>query len=193
MPLHIQRMTRTWRELHPTWEYRLWTEVPNLVNQDLWDRAEEISPKAPEQFRSDVARYEILFHHGGIWADADFVCQQSFGPLLSSAFAGQETRQWLNNALIGVPPESDVMLDLISHLPANVERFGPEKGNTVKSGPQFFTPIARRHHITEYPARYFYPYHWSELDRGAEEFPNAYATHHWQNQRRKQGKPFATV
>ena len=81
LPLHIYQMMQTWKEHHPTWEVKLWTEAPPLVNQDLWDNAEKISPKAPEQFRSDVARYEILYHDGGIWADADFVCQRPFDAL----------------------------------------------------------------------------------------------------------------
>jgi mannosyltransferase OCH1-like enzyme len=193
LPLHIYQMMQTWKEHHPTWEVKLWTEAPPLVNQDLWDNAEKISPKAPEQFRSDVARYEILYQHGGIWADADFVCQRPFDALARGIFAGQETRQWLNNALIGSPPGHEMLLELIARLPTNVERSNPSAGNTVKSGPQFFTPIARRHKITEYPQRYFYPYRYNQLERGAEAFPDSYSVHHWQNQRRIQGKPFVTV
>ena len=193
LPLHIRRMMDTWKAHHPDWEYTLWGDTENLVNQDLYDRAGEISPNAPEQFQSDVARYEILYQYGGIWADADFTCQRNFDPLIQSPFAGQETRQWLNNALIGAPAGSPMLLELVSRLPASVARSQPSQGNTVKSGPQFFTPIARRHKITEYPPRYFYPYSWHELAQGGNDFPDSYAVHHWQNQRRKQGMPFVTV
>ena len=99
----------------------------------------------------------------------------------------------MNNALIGSPPGHDMLLELIARLLANVERQNPAAGNTVKSGPQFFTPIARRHRITEYPQRYFYPYRWNELHLGANDYPDSYAVHHWQNQRRIQGKPFVAV
>ena len=74
-----------------------------------------------------------------------------------------------------------------------MERAQPSQGNTVKSGPQFFTPIARRHSITEYPQRYFYPYLWSNLSQGANDYPDSYAVHHWNHQREVQGRPFATV
>lgn len=196
IPDQIAQMMGTWQWFHPRWEYRFWHagNMIELQNKDLWDRAAEISPKAPEQFRSDVARYEILFHYGGVWVDADFVCHKPIDDLIGvPAFAGRETRQWLNNALIGATPGHPMLFDLIAGLPANVGRCKPLDGNTVKSGPQYFTPAARRHQITEYPQRFFYPYLWDELDRGSEEFPDAYATHHWQNQRRIQGKPLVTV
>lgn len=181
-------MMRTWKLHHPDWEYRLWTErnMIDLANSLLWDRAEEISPHAPEQFRSDVARYEILFHYGGVWVDADFVCHKPLDPLMGDRpFAGKVGRV-LNNALVGSPIGHPVLFDLIANLPANVDRFGPDAGNTVKSGPQFFTPIARRHRVIEYPEGYFYPYDWMHLDSPSE---GSYATHHWWNQRRLKEKP----
>lgn len=196
LPLHLAAMMGTWKTLHPDWEYRYWTNrnmIP-LVNQELWDTAADITPQAPEQFQSDVARYEILHQFGGVWVDADFVCQKPLDPLMNAGpFAGRETRRWLNNALIGVPAEHPLMTELIVKLRTNVERHIKSQGNTVKSGPQYFTPIARRHRITEYPQRFFYPYAWNELDRGAEDFPDAYAVHTWNHQRHVQGKPLATV
>ena len=193
LPLGIGEMMGGWRALHPGFDYRFWTErnLPALVNQEIWDKAEAISPNAPEQLRSDVARYEILYRYGGIWVDADFICQKPIDPLMvgTEAFAGQETSRWLNNALIGVTARSPFMLELIERLPQNVIRHPVNRGNNVKTGPQFFTPIARRHRITEYPSSFFYPYGWNELDRGSEEFPDAYAVHTWNNQRRLRSRP----
>ena len=42
LPLHIYQMMQSWKEHHPTWEVKLWTEAPPLVNQELWDNAEKI-------------------------------------------------------------------------------------------------------------------------------------------------------
>lgn len=191
LPLEIAEMMGTWKQRHPEWEYRLWTDrnlIP-LVNQDLFDRAAEITPDAPEQFQSDVLRYEVLNHFGGVWVDADFVCQLPIDDLLTTKpFAGKVGR-WLNNALLGAPAGHPMLYDLIQNLGRNVERFRPEQGNTVKSGPQYFTPIARRWKIIEYPENYFYPYSWTELNRGGEEFPLSFAIHHWGNQRRVKGVP----
>jgi mannosyltransferase OCH1-like enzyme len=187
MPLEIGEMMGTWQELHPDWDYRFWTEanLPTLANQDLWDRASEVSPEAPEQFRSDVARYEILYHHGGVWVDADFWCQRPLDPLLEDRafFAGRETYRWLNNALIGAVPGHPVMAELSAGLPRSVSRHPVTRGNTHRSGPQYFTPIARRHQVHEYPQDYFYPYLWTQLDRSSEPFPDAYAVHTWNHRR----------
>lgn len=181
-------MMGTWRE-HHDWEYRFWHSgnLPPLQNQELYDRASEISPNAPEQFQSDVARYEILYLYGGVWVDADFVCQRPIDDLMKPPIWAGQVAQVLNNAIIGAEPEHPLMFDLIAKLPANASRHPQGAGNTVKSGPQFFTPIARRHGITEYPARYFYPFTWEQLDRDDEDFPDAYAVHRWGNARRKSG------
>lgn len=193
-PCPYEALMETWRTHHPDWEYRLWTEenLQPMANQDLWDRAYEISPGAPEQFRSDVARYEILAVHGGVWVDADFTCQRPIDGLCTGTFAGLETGAWLNNALIGGPAFDPLWMELVERLPQNVARRRPGEGNTVKSGPQFFTPIARRHEIIEYPSWYFYPYSWRDLD-AVGPFPHSYAVHHWGNRRRMRGKPLETV
>ena len=85
----------------------------------------------PESSRTvPIRRGQIrnLVQHGGIWADADFVCQRPFDALIGSPFAGQETRQWLNNALIGAPAGSDMLLELIARLPNVVENVAAEPG-----------------------------------------------------------------
>jgi hypothetical protein len=44
----------------------------------------------------------------------------------------------------------------------------------------FSTQVLRRHpEVTIFPARLFYPYQWHERWRRYEEFPDAYAVHHW--------------
>lgn len=186
IPDQIAQMMGTWQWFHPRWEYRFWHagNMIELANQDLWDRAAEISPDAPEQFQSDVARYEILHQFGGVWVDADFVCQKPIDDLMGvETWAGQ-VGAVLNNAILAAPAGHPMLYDLIAKLPANVARHKPEAGNTVKSGPQFFTPIARRHKITEYPARYFFPFRWDEL---GSELHGEYGTHMWGNARRRKG------
>jgi mannosyltransferase OCH1-like enzyme len=187
LPVEYADMIATWKTHHPDWKHRFWTAdnmIP-LLNQKLYDRADQISPHAPEQFQSDVVRYEILYRYGGVWADVDFVCQKPIDDLMGVPIFAGRVSNVLNNALIGAPEGHAMLFDLIAKLPANVARYGPSVGNTVKSGPQFFTPIARRHKITEYPARYFYPYTWEQLDSKLE---GEYATHRWNNARRLASK-----
>ncbi|MBW2446933.1 MAG: glycoside transferase family 32 [Deltaproteobacteria bacterium] len=88
---------RTWRELHPTWEYRLWTDA------DLRQLVEESHPSFLSVYdaypleinRVDAARYLILERHGGVYVDMDFECLRPVEALL----AGHEI-------LLGLEPEA---------------------------------------------------------------------------------------
>lgn len=74
----------SWRRHHPAWEYRLWTDA---------DLADFVARQYPEYLalyqsypdhiqRVDAARYMILHHFGGLYADLDVVCERSFDDLL---------------------------------------------------------------------------------------------------------------
>lgn len=187
MPDHLAIYCTTWAEHHPGWEHRLWTDGDFgwLRNQRLFDTAQRHTPHVG-QFRADIARYEILHRFGGVYVDCDFECRRPIDDLLDadSFAAWEEDDVWVNNAILGAVPAHPLMADLIARLPASVARHRGKRPN-VMTGPQFLTQRARRHHITVHPARLFYPYSWSELDRQGEDFPDVYAIHHWDNARRR--------
>ena len=68
------KLMDTWKEKHPEFEYIRWSE------KELNDRSmplscinriqeiEEINGKA------DIIRWEILYHYGGVFLDADCFC-----------------------------------------------------------------------------------------------------------------------
>lgn len=186
MPAHLRDYLATWRRLHPGWHHRMWGEADLdwLQNQPLFDAAAQLSSR-PGQFRSDVARYEILHRFGGVYVDCDFEARKPIDDLVAGAacFAAWETDDvWINNAILGAAPGHPLFAELIRRLPGSVAR-RPGKPPNLVTGPQFLTPIARRHKITVFPAETFYPYLWNELERGDEPFPDAYAVHHWENRR----------
>jgi inositol phosphorylceramide mannosyltransferase catalytic subunit len=190
VPAHILDWMSSWRDHHPRWDYMLWTDAEmsdfGLRNQGLWDRAERITPEAPHQFRSDVARYEILQRYGGVWVDADFECHAPIDDLLdSSGFLVWEVAgQWLANGLFGAVRDLPLCDVLVNDLPGNVRRHGPTVSNTRKSGPQYVTPRALRHtgSIDFLPTDWFLPYSYRELDRMGT-VQGKYATHHWNHRR----------
>lgn len=72
-PSNVLAWMETWRHHFPEWEHRFWTDddVPELVNQDLFDRSPNFAQKA------DLLRYELLHRFGGLYVDADFECLHS--------------------------------------------------------------------------------------------------------------------
>lgn len=198
MPEHIGRMTESWRQLHPDWDYKLWTEAEiadlQMRNQTLYDRAERYAlPGRTEQFRSDILRYEILATYGGVYVDADFQCLKPIDALLEgvSAFTAWELQNlWINVAIFGTvaghPFVSELREGLTRHVVRATRRGRDRLSGSRLSGPRYLT---RRYQagsypdLTIYPQRWFYPYAWNELDRQGEDFDGAYAVHHWHNQR----------
>lgn len=192
MPVHLAAYGDTWERLHPTWAHRLWTEdnLPELVNADVFDRAETIAPGHEGQLRADVARYEILYRFGGVYVDADLEALRPIDELLDgrSCFVGwEDPGVWINNACMAAEPGHPFFAALIAGLPAHVDRLG-RRGITRPNrltGPQYATPIYREHAatVTAFPKEHFYPYLWNELERIGEHFPESYAVHHWHHRR----------
>jgi inositol phosphorylceramide mannosyltransferase catalytic subunit len=193
----------TWRQ--PGWELRQWTdddvgELFPLVNQDIYDRAEEIAPNHVGQLRSDVLRYEILHRFGGVYVDTDFQCLRPIDPLLDGVpcFAAWEVPdEWIANGLMGAPAGHTFLQVLIEQLPASVEQHLGFKPNKL-TGPQFFTRMWREHGrgVTVLDRALVYPFGWQEVSDyipgtfdAAEKWPNAFAVHWWANKRRERNLP----
>ena len=79
IPEKYKRWGETWKEIHPDWEYRLWTDkdVDELksLNKDMYNTIGHVGAK------SDILRYSILYEFGGIYVDTDFECLKSFDSL----------------------------------------------------------------------------------------------------------------
>lgn len=196
VPEHLAGYRQAWLDLHPDWEHHLWTEanLPPLVNQRLFDEADRYAPGSEGQFRSDVARYELLAVHGGVYMDLDMEPIRPIDALLDTAscWACYEDpgARWVNNAAMGCTPGHGFLARLVERLARNVEeRAGPGKRPNVLTGPQYVTAVWRadwRKKVTVLPHRAFYPYLWSQVGTAAERGPwgpDTWAVHHWQNTR----------
>lgn len=189
-----------WRRLHPSpWQHVMWADdnLPPLENQQLWDDAESIAPKAVEQFRSDVARYEVLWRYGGVWLDVDFEPHRPIDELMDGQpWVVRHAGKWFANGVLAFPPGHPVMRKAIDKLPASVERAMPHWGNTRRSGPQFLTPILRPFirsgEVRPLTGQTFIGYEWDRLELVGKA-NGVYATHHWNSQRRKRGMELTTL
>lgn len=195
LPSLFERFAEGWREKHPRWSYVLWTAPPDgFRNASLLAEASRFVPAASMgQFASDLMRYEILHQFGGVYVDTDFECRRSIEELVGDVecFAAWEQQDvWVNNAIMGAVPGAPFLERLIAELPASVHANVGARPN-VLSGPQFVTKMYREHpdELTVFDEKWFYPYTLRELDRKDDEFPEAYAIHHWSNARRRRGAP----
>lgn len=193
VPLHLAQNCIAWVDLHPDWDFKLWTETEideiGLQNRALYDQAEKIVPRdALEQFRADIVRYEVLALFGGMYVDVDTRPLRNIEPALAGhhEFAAREDRTWIGNTYVGAVPGHPIMRDIIAGMPANVHRFRGKRPNKL-SGPQYITPIWNRHggHIA--PQRQWFPYSYIDVKRQTvpETFAeDVYAVHDWDHTRR---------
>jgi mannosyltransferase OCH1-like enzyme len=69
VPKKFQDLINTWKEKHPDWEHRLWTDSDvskfQLINKTAYNLAPNYGMK------SDILRYEILHRYGGLYVDTD--------------------------------------------------------------------------------------------------------------------------
>lgn len=193
MPAHLEEYGRTWERHHPDWQHILWDEatLPPLRNQRLYDHAELYAPGNEGQFRSDIARYELLHTYGGIWVDTDMECVQPLDPLIAGVdcFAGWELQnRWVGNSILGSVPGHPFYEALISGLEANVRRLAGARPCKT-TGPQYLTGVYRRHakSVKVFRQELFFSYSYADIgtERDGYQHPDAYAVHHWNAQRNR--------
>ena len=168
----------SWKDKHPTWEYRLWTEA------DFQDLADTPGFKRLSYSgQSDVLRYQILYEHGGVYVDADSECLRPIDDLLDNeAFCVWENEYVTTGLMLGafmgtVPnnPFFEALLDEIGNQPT----LEPE---WFTVGPGLFTRMIGKLKYTGmhiYPSHYFSPKHHTGLEYKGKDKP--YANHFWDN------------
>lgn len=192
MPPHLAEHLDRWRELHPGWEVRLWTPetTPRLRNQDLYDNPKTYSPKSnPWQWRSDLARYEILYDIGGVYIDCDLEPLRPVDELVEGveSVIARECNRFINNAFMGSSPKSRFLADVLRGLRRSV-RANPRCRVNRQIGAHYLTRVARRHpELRVLGPELIYPEHWSDLS-GLDAPPpeTAYTRHHWANKQAQQ-------
>ena len=117
-PRYFYTFRQTWESTHPDWEYKLWTDADaqnfDFELKDLYNASSNWGEK------SDILRCEILLAFGGMYADVDFECIQSFDELVKKYdfFAGIEPPHAIaesdhvlltSNALIGSVPHHPIL------------------------------------------------------------------------------------
>ena len=185
------RTLNSWMKMHPNWQVHLWTE------NDLakLDSAEKIFSSNDMRQRADIARYEIVWKHGGVFVDSDFECFKPIDPLVNSwsGFVCHENGDkqihlTLSNGLFGFRANHPVL--------ARAMRFAAEAELNTEDVNLTTGPMMFRHAIGDeidkllvVPKDYFYPISYYDrqlindwqcnVESCKTRFPNSYGIHLW--------------
>jgi mannosyltransferase OCH1-like enzyme len=127
VPGRLATPAASWRTLHPDWEYRLWTaasldEFVHAEYPKVWGLYRDY----PEWIqRVDAARYMLLHHFGGVYADFDVECVRSLDPLRHHSVVLPATAPLgLSNDLMMSVPRHAVFATVIDRLARSRARWG---------------------------------------------------------------------
>lgn len=200
LPEKFQRWSKTIKELHPDWEYKLWTDEDNrnFIKKEYPWFLKTYDGYNKNIKRVDAVRYFYLYHYGGVYIDLDFVCLKSMDNLLNNKeiVLGQlediNHPQSIPNAIMISKPRDKFWMYVINKLPARMNKGNPESD----TGPIFLTQCVKEYNknnnksnITLLNSNYFYPIDWttqkgqkyrknipSDLKK---EFPDSYFVTFW--------------
>jgi mannosyltransferase OCH1-like enzyme len=186
-PSIYKEYAQSWKDFHPDWEYRFWTDE-NIheiegVNWELYN-----SIRNPGQ-KSDYLRYHILNQFGGIYVDTDFQCLKPLDDLLYlNFFTGIGYGRYLELyiGIMGSIPNHPLTETLIKSMTKIIG--GNWRTIFNETGAYFFTrkfievieynPVG----VVAFPMDFFYPYpNYTRKEESYEDYikPHSYAVHHW--------------
>jgi len=169
IPVQFQAWAAKWRELHPDWDYHLWThETARPMLKNLGRVYDKVSLPVS---KADLTRLELVYQLGGVYADMDVEPIKPIDGLLGEfeAFATFEPKPpevddpWnMNQAIFGAVPRHKAIKDAMIAL-ANGLAIDERVLWCVRS----FTDAMKRHAtVTLFPRATFHPYTYQEIHRG---------------------------
>jgi hypothetical protein len=84
LPDHLKKISQTWKNLNPGWEYRY---VSHTEREDIIKKYPILWKYYPTQdgvCQADIWRYVVTYEHGGVYADMDSVCTEPISYTLSN-------------------------------------------------------------------------------------------------------------
>ena len=146
IPEHLKVFHQHWIEKNPTFEVKVWDET--TIGEEVAAYPDEEVRNMYANYRYmiqkiDLAKYIILYKHGGIYMDIDMDCIQGITDeflgdnevilstlpysivesLFFSLIGHNPTESIINNAMIMVSPQNDIMLYTIEEAKKNKDSF----------------------------------------------------------------------
>jgi mannosyltransferase OCH1-like enzyme len=103
----------SWADKNPSWKVTIWSRdtLPKLQNSWVLDIDDPT-------LQSDIARFEIVRLHGGIYVDCDTVCLKAIDPLVEKydAFVSKRTPERLASSSFGATAEHPWLVDMVNEI-----------------------------------------------------------------------------
>jgi mannosyltransferase OCH1-like enzyme len=209
MPELMLEWQQLWRDLHPSWEIKIWRPFDALSPSFLHSEGEIVECRNLKYLslcptyakRSDVWRYEILEQLGGVYLDTDMEPVKSIEPLLEEghdlpveAFAGlcETNYHWQESPRPTATLEVGCsIMGAIAHHPWLVELVNrtpwQDPNSQISLAFPYLTEITGRHpEVRLFEPATFYPFTWDHYAQVgppaiSEEplSPGTYAVHRW--------------
>lgn len=197
MPYTFKANLATWQEHMPDWDLLVWgeeqlAEMP-MVNRDLYDAAKTEAPDDWIRWRADIARLEIVYQFGGVYADTDCEAVASLDPLLEIPcwFAESPNAPGLaTNAVFGAEAGHPFLRFLLNAIPTRNQAWEGARINR-RVGSRFVADFIRAAQPKDVEVL---PHHWfaSQSIKGRGNQPATtplYTDHHYFNSERHAAKP----
>ncbi len=236
LPKQYTSLQISWIQFHPTWKFILWVNDQINESKGIWvDSLTELEEKLMvdaysgkilvchidnfklynEHFfnesnnygqKSDIARYEILNHFGGVYIDTDFECLKSFDILnhaynFFTAMMPMENYSVLANGIIGSIAKHPILQTCINNIALNWHLMASAKLNKFEkilytTGPILFQNAFYSYYLKyndpmliAFPPSYFFPLTMSLLKQMNYKItqedliywikPETFAIHYW--------------
>jgi mannosyltransferase OCH1-like enzyme len=172
----------TWKALHPDFEYMFWSDedIENFMLENYPEQYNSLFPKYDVKIKKiDAARYFILYHYGGIYADMDYKCQQRFFEELpddkvSIAMSRVENDEGYQNALM-ISPKGHPFWEIVFR---NLEQYKDKCDVLECTGPKVISRSVREleQYVNSLSTDEYNPFfnHWND---SPDNYENAKAIH----------------
>jgi len=157
IPDIIQGIIQEWKDMHPDWEVRVWTECDPLMEpeyREIYDSLEYYCSK------SDILSYWLLWKYGGVWSDTDAVPVRRLDPLCNlKGFVGRQYDRKIACGFMGAEQKSPMMKYILTLCRQKFIKI-PGRGR-CKYGPHLLSSksVMMRYKSNRYkicPCHYFY-------------------------------------
>lgn len=168
------KMMETWRNHHPDFEYKLWTDEDiHTETHESWVCKNQMR-LCPELCGiADIMRLEILWKYGGIFIDADSVCIEPLNDFIMnrSGFAVFENEtirpELIANGVIGFCKEHPLVGDMIQEIKSGIlDSQIPRMQSWKVLGPGLITRFlntGKYSDVSVFPSYYFFPEHHTKI------------------------------